>query len=218
MAKRIGFIGGTGPEGKGLAARFAVAGLDVIIGSRAAERGEEAASELRALAGGNIRGATNSDAAQDADLVVVTIPYAGLQETIAGIAEVLAGKTVASAVVPLRFSRGRVSMIEVPAGSAAQETQAAAPQARVVGAFQTLSAGHLLDTAHPMEGDVIVCGDDEAAVREVIELSLLIPGIRGVQGGPLAASRFVEGITALLIGINRIHKVESGVQITGLRP
>jgi 8-hydroxy-5-deazaflavin:NADPH oxidoreductase len=217
MAPKIGFIGGTGPEGKGLAARFALADCDVIIGSRAAGRGEEAATELRsAIEKGNLRGATNADAAAEADIVVVTIPYAGLRETLEGLKDALAGKIVVSAVVPLRFSKGRVSLIDIAEGSAGQETQAVVPGARVVGAFQTLSAGHLMDVLHPMEGDVLVCGDDDAAVREVMTLAETIRGIRGVNAGALSNCHFVEGLTALLIGVNRIHKVESGIQIVGI--
>lgn len=217
MGQKIGFIGGTGPEGKGLAARFALAEYEVLIGSRAAERGEEAAAELRgAISRDNLRGATNADAASEADIVVVTIPYAGLRETVEGLRDALAGKIVVSAVVPLRFSRGRVSLIDIAEGSAGQETQAIVPAARVVGAFQTLSAGHLMDVQHPMEGDVLVCGDDDAAVREVIALAETIRGIRAVNGGSLNYCHFIEGLTALLIGVNRIHKVESGIQIVGI--
>jgi NADPH-dependent F420 reductase len=216
LAKSIGFIGGTGPEGKGLAARFALAGLDVIIGSRSAERGEEAAAEVRAIVSGNVRGATNGDAAREADLIVVTIPYSGLRETLEALRDEAGNKIVVSAVVPLQFSKGRVSMLDVADGSAAQEAQALLPDARVVGAFQNLSAGHLLDTSHEVDGDVVVTGDDAGAVQEVIELAALLAGVRGVKGGPLSASPFVEGVTAMIVGINRAYKTEAGIRITGV--
>ncbi|HLF70710.1 MAG TPA: NADPH-dependent F420 reductase [Dehalococcoidia bacterium] len=211
----VGFIGGTGPEGKGLAVRFAHAGLSVIIGSRSAERGAEAAAEVTAIGGGNVTGGTNLNAAA-ADVIVVTVPYAGLADTLADLEEAIGDKTVVSAVVPLKFGGGRVTMLDVPDGSAAEETQRLLPRARVVGAFQNLAAGHLLDMAHPVDGDVIVCSDDKEALASVIELAQRIEGIRGVNGGPLSVSRFVEGVTALLVNINRANKVEAAIKVVGL--
>ncbi len=216
MARKIGFIGGTGPEGKGLAVRFARAGLDVVIGSRSVERGQEAADEVSALATRTVSGATNEDAARDAELIVVTVPYAGLAGTLSRLAEAVAEKILVSAVVPLQFSKGRVSMLRLDDGSAAEEAQRLLPKAKVVGAFHNLSAGHLLDLSHDLDGDVIVCSDNQEAVQEVQELAETIPGLRGVNGGPLSSSHFIEGMTALIVNINRIHKVEAGVRIVGI--
>jgi len=199
LAKAVGFIGGTGPEGKGLAARFAKAGLDVFIGSRAA-----------------VRGGTNAEAAGAGEIVAVTVPFAGLEEALAPLAAALRGRIVVSTVAPLRFASGKVSMIDVEAGSAAQETQRLLPGARVVGAFQNLSAHKLFDLSQPVEGDVIVCSDDAAARAEVMALAEVIPGIRGVNGGALSNSRFVEGITALLVSVNRIHKAEAHIRVVGV--
>ena len=215
MAKSIGFIGGTGPEGKGLAARFAQAGLEVIIGSRSAERGEEAAKEVREKAGGNVRGAANADAAQ-ADVVIVTLPYSGQAETLAALREQIGSRIVVSTVVPMQFAAGKVTMLDLEDGSAAQEAQRILPQARVVGAFQNLAARKLFDVDHALDGDVIVCSDDKEALREVILLAEQIPGLRGVNGGPLACSRYVEGITTLLVHVNRNYKTESHVKIVGV--
>ena len=215
MAKSIGFIGGTGPEGRGLAARFAQAGLEVIIGSRSAERGEEAAKEVRERAGGNVRGATNADAAQ-ADVVMVTLPYSGQAETLAALREQIGSRIVVSTVVPMQFAAGKVTMLDLEDGSAAQEAQRILPQARVVGAFQNLAARKLFDVDHALDGDVIVCSDDKEALREVILLAEQIPGLRGVNGGPLACSRYVEGITTLLVHVNRNYKTESHVKIVGV--
>jgi NADPH-dependent F420 reductase len=215
LATSIGMIGGTGPEGKGLAARFARAGLDVIVGSRSAERGEEAAAEVRERSGGSVRGGTNADAAA-ADIVMVTLPYAGQAETLQGLREAIGGKIVVSTVVPMQFEAGKVSMLQVEAGSAAEETQRILPEARVVGAFQNLAARKLFDVDHELDGDVIVCSDDKEALREVIGLAEQVPGLRGVNGGPLAASRYVEGITTLLVHINRNYKTESHVKIVGV--
>ncbi|HLG12250.1 MAG TPA: NADPH-dependent F420 reductase [Dehalococcoidia bacterium] len=215
MARSIGMIGGTGPEGKGLAARFARAGLAVIVGSRSAERGAEAAEEVRNQAGGNVRGATNAEAAQ-ADLVMVTLPYLGQAETLAGLRERIGNRIVVSTVVPMQFAAGKVTMLDLEDGSAAQEAQRVLPEARVVGAFQNLAARKLFDVDHELDSDVIVCSDDKEALREVIWLAEQIPGLRGVNGGPLACSRYVEGITALLVHVNRNYKTESHVKIVGV--
>jgi NADPH-dependent F420 reductase len=208
-------IGGTGPEGKGLAARFARAGMDVIIGSRSAERGEAAAKDVLAVAGGSVHGAAN-EAAAAAEIVVVTLPYGGQAETLAALRERIGGRIVVSTVVPMQFAAGKVTMLELEDGSAAQEMQRILPEARVVGAFQNLAAGKLFDVDHELDGDVIVCSDDREALREVIWLAEQIPGLRGVNGGPLASSRYVEGITTLLVQINRNYKTEAHVKIVGV--
>ncbi len=216
MTGKIGFIGGTGPEGKGLAVRFAQAGLNVVIGSRSVERGQEAADEVSALAGKTVAGATNQNAAHDADLIVVTVPYSGLADTLSNLVEAVADKILVSAVVPLQFSKGRVSMLRLDDGSAAEEAQRLLPEAKVVGAFHNLSASHLLDLSHDLDGDVLVCGDNPAAVQEVKELGETIRQLRGVNAGPLSSSHFIEGVTALLLNINRIHKTEAHVRIIGV--
>jgi NADPH-dependent F420 reductase len=208
-------IGGTGPEGKGLAARFARAGMDVIIGSRSAERGEAAAKDVLAVAGGSVRGAAN-EAAAAAEIVVVTLPYGGQAETLAALRERIGGRIVVSTVVPMQFAGGKVTMLDIEDGSAAQEMQRILPEARVVGAFQNLAAGKLFDVDHELDGDVIVCSDDKEALREVIWLAEQIPGLRGINGGPLASSHYVEGITTLLVHINRNYKTESHVKIVGV--
>jgi NADPH-dependent F420 reductase len=215
LAKTIGFIGGTGPEGKGLAARFARAGMEVIVGSRSAERGEEAASDIRERAGGSVRGATNADAAA-AELVIVTLPYAGQADTLAALKDIIGNRIVVSTVVPMVFSPGKVEMLTLEDGSAAQEMQRLLPDARVVGAFQNLAAKKLFELDHELDGDVIVCSDDREALREVIWLTEQVPGLRGVNGGPLASSRYVEGITTLLVHINRNYKTETHVKIVGV--
>lgn len=213
----IGFIGGTGPEGKGLAYRFALAGYAVIIGSRSQERGEAAAQEIAGrLEGGTVRGAENAVAAAEAELVVVTVPFDAQATTLPPLREATRGKVVVSTAVPLAFERGRVLMPVVPEGSAAEQVQALLPEARVVGAFQNLGAAKLWEGDLPLEQDVIVCGDDTEAKTTVSTLAEAIRGVRAVDGGPLSSSRYVEGITALLIGINRRYKKTTGVRIVGL--
>ena len=216
MTNSIGVIGGTGPEGKGLAARFALAGLDVFIGSRSAERGAAAAQEVQAVARGRVKGGANADAAQAGEVVVIAVPYGGMSETLQALAADVREKVVISTVVPLQFSRARIAAFDVPDGSAAQEAQRLLAGARVTAAFHSLPAAHLLDVGHPIDGDVIVCADDPEALRETIGLAELIEGVRGVNGGPLANSRYVEELTALILNINRIYKAETHIKLVGL--
>jgi NADPH-dependent F420 reductase len=218
---KIGFIGGTGDEGMGLAYRLAKAGHTCIIGSRAIEKAQAAADELRAKAEAagasiDVSGATNADAARDADVIVVTTPYEALAATLPPLAAVAAGKIAVSTVVPMRFADGRASTMAVDEGSAAQLQQALLAGARVVGAFQNLSARKLLGE-RPVEADVIVCADDDDAKQEVMRLAEEIEGVRGVDGGPLANSQMVEAITVLLVSINRTYKARAGVRVTGLK-
>jgi NADPH-dependent F420 reductase len=215
LAKSIGFIGGTGPEGKGLAARFALAGLDVVIGSRSAERGEDTAKAVLALSGGSVSGGSN-DVAAGADIVVVTLPYAGQAETLPALRDQIGARIVISTVVPMQFQGRQVDMLTPPAGSAAQEVQQLLPDARVVAAFQNMAAHKLLDVDNHLEGDVIVCSDDKEALRDVISVAQQVPDLRGIDGGPLACSRYVEGITTLLVHINRNYKTETHVRILGI--
>ena len=213
----IGFIGGTGPEGKGLAYRFALAGHDVIVGSRSAGRASDAAREIAEHAGtSNVRGASNEDAAREAGLVVLTVPYSAQADTLPPLADACAGKVVVSTGVPLAFDGGKPSMPAVPQGSAAQQAQALLAASRVAGAFHNLSATKLWKDAAALDQDVIVCADDADAKREVSALAEQIDGVRAVDGGPLAASRYVEGITVLLIGINKAYKTAAGVRIVGV--
>lgn len=217
MAYTIALIGGTGPEGRGLATRFALAGHRVLIGSRDAARGEAAASALAAALGGvQITGGHNERAAEEAELVIVVVPYAAHRATLTALRDQLAGKIVVDAVVPMIFDRGP-RPVAVEAGSAAEEAQALlGPGTRVVGAFHNLAAELLLDPAAAIDADVLVTGGDAEAKRTVIALAEAIPGVRGVDAGPLRFSRFVEGLTILLAGINGRYHAHSGVRIAGL--
>ncbi len=221
MAYRIALIGGTGPEGRGLATRFALAGHTVVIGSRDPTRAADAAAEVaaRLLAAGHadrvITGAANSDAATGADVVVLTVPYEAQRATLEALEAVLADKVVVDAVVPVRFERGP-RPIEVPEGSAAEQAAALLPRSRVVGAFHTIAAETLLDPLAPLHEDVLVTGDDAEAKAVVRALAEEMPGVRTIDAGPLRYSRFVEGITVLLIGINGRYHARAGVRIEGL--
>lgn len=215
---RIAFLGGTGPEGMGLALRFAAAGDEVIIGSRSRERGEAAAAELRGLLpGGAISGADNATAAEQGEVIVVAVPYEGQRATLEALRRQIGGKIVVDVVVPLIFEKGKPPRtVAVPEGSAAEEAQAVLPEARVVGAFHNLSATVLKDLSHPVDADVLVCGDDAEAKAYTMDLAGKLAGARGIDAGPLANARYVEDITALLLYINRRYKAHSGIRIVGV--
>ena len=213
----IGFIGGTGPEGRGLGLRFAMAGEEVLIGSRDAGRAEEAAAKVaRRVGEGKVSGAVNAEAARRADTVFVTMPYEGQQTALEALREPLAGKVVVSVVAPLSFEGGTPHAVVVKAGSAAQEAKELLPESRVVAAFQTVSAHELLDPTVSVDSDVVVCGDDAEAKTRVMALAEKVRGVRAVDGGGLANARYVEDLTALLLNINRIYKARSAIKIVGI--
>lgn len=215
----IAVIGGTGAEGSGLAVRWAVAGYPIIIGSRSAEKAASAATELSAdLPDGSatISGATNSEAATQAELIVLSVPYDAQEGTIAQIIDGAQGKIVITVGVPLKPPK--VSTVwHPPGGSAAEEAQAQLGETvQVVAAFQNISAGHLKDLSWKPDCDVLIAGDKKGAKETAIALAEAA-GFVGIDAGPLANASVIEGITALLIGINIRHKVKgSGIRITGL--
>ena len=216
MPHTIALLGGTGPEGRGLATRFVRAGHRVVIGSRQRDRGESVAAELlAALGGGALTGAANEDAVAGADLVVVTVPYEAHRPTLEALRDALVGKIVVDAVVPVRFERGP-RPIDVEAGSATEEAAALLPQSTVIGAFHNLPAEVLLDPDARIDSDVFITGGDAEAKATVSALAEQIEGVRAVDAGPLRFSRFVEGLTTLLIGINGRYKAHAAIRATGL--
>ncbi|HQR78986.1 MAG TPA: NADPH-dependent F420 reductase [Actinomycetota bacterium] len=206
----IAVLGGTGPQGKGLAARWARSGLDVVLGSRDPARAQAAAAEI------GVRGAGNLDAARQADIVLVAVPYAGHAATVAEVADAVAGKILIDCVNPLGFDKQGAFPLSVPEGSAAAQAAGLAPGARVVAAFHHVSAVLLADLDHEMDIDIMVLSDDREAADEVIALAGRIPGMRGVFAGRLRNAAQVESLTANLISINRRYKVHAGVRITDL--
>ncbi len=213
----IGLIGGTGPEGRGLALRFALAGHDILIGSREVVRAHDAAKRVaKRLSGVSVLGGLNEDAATQSDTVVVTVPYAAQRPVLEPLADALKGKIVVTTVVPLRFAQNGASYVSLEAGSAAMEAQETLPDSRVVAAFQTISAHDLLDPDRRVDSDVVVCSDDEEAKEEVAALARKIPGIRTVDGGGLRNAVLVEHITPLLLNINKVYGGRSAVRFTGL--
>lgn len=215
--KSISIIGGTGPEGRGLGLRFALAGHPVILGSRDASRASEAAELL--LTGDpqlEITGLGNIEAAQMADWVVLSVPYDGLKVTAQNLSPVLKGKIVISVIAPLVFEKGIAHGLGVPEGSAAELTALMLPDSKVVSAFHNLSAHDLLDPNHEMTGDVVVCSEFEDAKHQVSDLINSIPSLRSIDGGSLANSRYVENLTALLININRRYGARTSIQFLGI--
>ena len=212
-------IGGTGAEGSGLALRWAAAGYPILIGSRSRDKAQAAAAELGALLpakGAAIEGATNAAAAAAADVVVLSVPYDSQNGILQQIRAGCQGKTVVSVVVPLKPPR--VSRVwRPPAGSAAEEAQALLGEdARLVAAFQNISATHLRDLSHSVDCDILITGDDKEAKQTAIELAQAA-GMRGIDAGPLVNSSVSEGLTAVLIGINARHRVKgSGIRVTGV--
>ena len=217
----IAIVGGTGPEGSGLALRWAQAGETVVIGSRDPQRASAIALEIQKQMGGKISGAENKAACQSAEIVVLTIPFEVHSEMLKQLKPVLrSGQIVVDTTVPLAASIGgrATRTIGVWQGSAAQETAELVPEGvAVVAAFHNVSA-ELVKQSGPVDCDVIVCSDDKQAARTVRELARKIPGVRALDGGKLENARIVEQITALLIGFNIRHKGHSGLRITGLPP
>ena len=213
----IGFIGGTGPEGRGLALRFALAGERVLIGSRDAERAQAAADSVREIAPSiSIAGGLNADVAAQSDTVFVAVPYAAQKPTLESLTEELRGKLIVNVVAPLAFSKGVASAIRVEAGSAALEARAIVPDATHVAAFHNVSAQELLSPERALDTDIVVCGDDADAKRSVMALAAAIKGARGIDGGGLENARYCEDLTALLLNINRIYKAHSMIKIVGV--
>ena len=221
-SRPIAVLGGTGPEGFGLALRWAQAGETVIIGSRDATRAQDAANKIKQrVPGANISGSENIAACAAADLLVLTIPFEGHAALLKQLKPAIRpGSVVIDTTVPLAASvGGRASRtLGVWQGSAAQETAELVPKGiSVVAAFHNVGA-ELLNADGPVDCDVIVCSDDPAAVQVVRNLATKIPGVRAIDGGKLENARIVEQITALLIGLNIRHKGHSGIRITGLPP
>ena len=218
MIKTIAILGGTGNEGPGLARRWARSNQDkVIIGSRQAKKGRKVAAELNEQLGQHlIEGMANQDAAQAADICVLTVPYAAQEPTLTALKEILQGKILIDVTVPLKPPK--VARVNIPAGgSAGQEAQAILGDGvRVVSAFQNIGAAHLAEDEDRIDCDVLICGNDKAAKAEAIALAKAA-GMRGINAGPLQNAVVIEGLTSVLIGINIRHKVKgAGIKITGI--
>ncbi len=213
----IAVLGGTGKEGKGLAYRWAKAGYNIHIGSRDASKAETAAKEVLVLLEGeaSVVGMSNLEAAKKSDIVVLTVPYSAHKETLEGLKAELKGKILVDVTVPL--VPPKVATVQMPAaGSAAQEAvQILGSDVQVCAAFQNISHEHLLDNAE-VECDVLVTGTSKEARMEVIKL-IEAAGLNGWDAGPIENSVVVEGLTSILIGINKKYgSTHAGIKITGV--
>jgi NADPH-dependent F420 reductase len=214
----VGILGGTGPQGRGLAYRFARGGLAVRVGSRNAERGEQSAAELSALPGvrAGVTGGGNEFAAE-ADVVVVAVPWEAHEATLRSLQGALAGKIVVDCVNPLGFDGRGPYALPVAEGSAAQQAEALLPESRVCAAFHHVSAVLLADPeVAQIDLDVFVLGDDREAASVVQAIAQKVDGMRGVWAGRLRNAAQVEALTANLIAINKRYKVHAGVRVTDL--
>ncbi|MBU7044756.1 MAG: NADPH-dependent F420 reductase [Theionarchaea archaeon] len=217
--KTIAIIGGTGDLGYGLALRWVKAGLKIVIGSRTEEKALKAAEEIKKDLGGHgdIEGCDNETAAENAQIIVLSVPFQFLVPTMRQIKDNLhEGDIIISVIVPLAVEIGGFSPTQVVTpwqGSAAELISSLAPSnVYVVSAFQNMSAYRLRDIENPVDCDAIVSGK-KSARKEIMKLAELIPGVRGIDGGRLDYARLVEPITALLIGLNIRYKNREGIGI-----
>lgn len=215
---RIGIVGGTGREGRGIALRWAAKGHDIVIGSRDAARAQEKAQEIAAElpdGGARITGGSNEEAAAAGEVTVLTVPYAAHAATLAALRAPLAGRILVDITVPLQPPK--VTQVHLPPGtSAALEAQALLdPSTRVVATLHHVSSAHLGDPSHGIDCDVLVCGDDEPSRAVVIAL-LGDLGLRGLDAGPLRNAVALESLTPVLLHLNRKYKTNTGIRITGL--
>ncbi len=213
----IAVLGGTGKEGKGLAFRWAKAGYKVIIGSRMPEKAQAAAVEVSEMLDrkASIEGLDNLSAAQKADIAVLTVPYSAHRDTLLGLKNALQGKILVDVTVPL--VPPKVTKVQMPpAGSAAQEAvEILGEGVQVVDAFQNISFEHLIH-GEEVPCDVLVTGTSKAAREEVLKL-VEAAGLTGWDAGPIENSVVVEGLTSILIYINKQYgATHAGIKITGV--
>jgi 8-hydroxy-5-deazaflavin:NADPH oxidoreductase len=215
----VGVLGGTGKLGSALALRWAASGLTVTVGSRDPQRGVDRAAQLSAelpSGSGAILGGSYADAA-DAPVVVAAIPTEGAGDLVGPISGRLAGRVLVSTLAPLEFDADGPTPGHLEVGSAAALLAAAAPGARVVGGFHTVSAVGLGDVDAPLDEDVLLCGDDDDALAATAALvDDHLPGARAVVVGPLRLAAALEGLTAVLIATNKRHRAHAGLRVTGL--
>ena len=213
----LAILGGTGKEGAGLAMRWALSGCRVIIGSRSAERAASRAAEMNAELGGDyLTGMGNLEAAQAADVVVLSVPYGAHRPTLEAVRAACAGKVLVDLTVPLQPPQ--IGVVNLPAGSAAAlEAQAIlGAEVTVVAAFQNVSAVKLRQLRQAVDCDVLVCADDAEAKQAVMQL-VTAAGMRGIDAGPLKNAVAAEALTPVLLHINRVYRVKgAGIRITGL--
>lgn len=215
---KLGILGATGPAGRALAARLAASGLHVVLGSRSAQRAEEACDGLRSKWPGrldDLRAGTNAEAAE-CEVVIVATPPDVAATLVSGLADLLAGKVVISMGNSLTRSEGEFRPVPVAEGSVAQAVAAAAPQALVAGAFHHLPAKALANLDSPLHGDVMICADDQEAADVAGDLVRHMPDLRPLWAGSLALAGPVESFTAVLLGLNIRYRTLAALAVTGV--
>ena len=212
----IAVIGGTGPEGKGLVTRFALAGENLFIGSRDSQKGKDVAASISKSSNHQVLGGSNEEAAQKGDVIIICVPYEGHVDILKQLELYLKNKIVIDVVAPLVFGKKSISSTIVKEGSAAEQAQLLLPESQVVGAFHNISAQELLKHNNSVCCDVIVCSDFDDPKKYVMRLAEKIDGVRGIDGGILANTKYVEQLTALLLNINKAYKAHSSIRITGV--
>ena len=212
----IGLLGGTGPQGRGLALRLALAGHRVLLGSRDPDRAAAVVTELLDGRDLPVQGRANADAARGAEVVFLVFPYAGQAQVLPELAGAIGTKVVVDVINPLGWDEQGPYLLDVPEGSAAEQAAALLPGARVVAAFHHAAPKLLADPERQVETDVLVVSDDQEAKGLVLALADQIPGCRGVDAGPLRLARQLEGFTAVIVGINRRHRIHAGLRISRL--
>jgi NADPH-dependent F420 reductase len=221
MAEPVPIIGGTGALGYGLALRWAGDGIEVVIGSRSAERATEAAERVRAaVPEAAVEGLPNEEAARRGPIVLLTVPFRAQSETLNNLRDVLeTGQVLVDCTVPTAaaVSGKATRTLGVWQGSAAQQAQEMVPEGvTVVAALHSVSAPLLADLEHELDQDVLICGERKADKTRVAELVQRIPGLRAINAGALETARIVEQLTPLLISINVRYKAHAGIRITDL--
>jgi len=214
---KIAILGGTGNEGFGLGYRWAMAGHEILIGSRKTEKGAAAAVDLLVKAPqATISGMDNPAAAALADVVVLSVPYWAQEGTLDSVKKAMDGKLLVTVVAPTGEKAARVHRLESGLSAAEEAQNQLGENGRVVAAFQNIGAHHLLDINHDLDCDVLVCGTKKADKQVAMQLCA-DAGLNGVNAGALQNARAVEELTAVLIAINIIHKSKSaGIRITGI--
>lgn len=214
----LGIVGGTGPQGRGLAARWARAGHVVHVGSRTREKAQAAVDDVldRTGDGVDVRAGTNAEVADASEIVVVALPFEAQAAALPPLADVCAGKVVCNVVNPMVFDELGPKAVPVEAGSAAEECQELLPGARVVSAFHDVSSRRLLKVDEAIDTHVLICGDDQEACHRVAHLANRIDGMWGVYCGPLRMSEYVENITPLILTINKLYRIQAGLLIDGI--
>jgi NADPH-dependent F420 reductase len=214
----IAVLGGTGQQGRGLAQRFALAGLPVVVGSRDPLRARNVVSDWPTT-GPSIAVDTNAAAAARADIVVLTVPFSSVAPLLDDVrAHFAAGALAIDVTVPVTFAGGKMTLIDVPEGSAAEHVRARLPgHVGLAGTFKTLPAHVLDDLGQSLDCDEFVCGDSDQSRSRASELVGMLQGLRAVDVGPLARARSIEHVTALAIAINRRHQIHSArFRVVGL--